>query len=423
MLVATALVALVPSNRHVASVLTGTTVIGVGGQSPTLTVAPSPVPFGYVSPGQSKTVPITITNKFSTPTSILGWAATDTGHVGVAAGNCNGHAPGTAVTLGPNASCQAQMTLVNNPPPAGPYPTDLQNYADEGTWDPLINTSNSNAGQTVYVSGFAEPTTSGPDCSPTGTLALSGVVAMARTANDDGYWVMDSSGRLAACGDTSVQYGDAYEVDPNALTAMAALPAGNGYDMVDHGGNVWSFGAAPHDGEIAPPLSPPPAPVVGIAIDPATDGYWLVDARGDVYAFGAPFYGSLASIRVSPTHPIVGIAAVPDGKGYWLVGSDGGIFAFGGAAFHGSTGAITLDKPIVAMAADAQTGGYWLAAADGGVFAFDAPYLGSLPGLGIRPAAPIMAMTASGAGTGYRMAGADGGVFAFGSSGFYGSSA
>jgi hypothetical protein len=34
-----------------------------------------------------------------------------------------------------------------------------------------------------------------------------------------------------------------------------------------------------------------------------------------------------------------------------LVASDGGIFSFGDAGFHGSTGAMTLNKPVVGMAA------------------------------------------------------------------------
>ena len=37
----------------------------------------------------------------------------------------------------------------------------------------------------------------------------------------------------------------------------------------------------------------------------------------------------------------------PGGAGYWLVASDGGIFAFGDAGFHGSTGALRLNRPIV----------------------------------------------------------------------------
>ena len=60
------------------------------------------------------------------------------------------------------------------------------------------------------------------------------------------------------------------------------------------------------------------------------------------------FHGSTGAIRLNK--PIVGMAATPDGTGYWLVASDGGIFAFH-APFHGSTGSIRLNQPIVGMAA------------------------------------------------------------------------
>jgi hypothetical protein len=45
------------------------------------------------------------------------------------------------------------------------------------------------------------------------------------------------------------------------------------------------------------------------------------------------------------------MAATPTGNGYWLVASDGGVFNFGDAGFHGSTGALSLNKPIIGMAA------------------------------------------------------------------------
>jgi ribosomal protein L24E len=78
------------------------------------------------------------------------------------------------------------------------------------------------------------------------------------------------------------------------------------------------------------------------------------------------------------------MAATPDGRGYWLVASDGGVFAFGDAAFHGSTGAIHLNRPIVGMAATPDGRGYWLVASDGGVFAFgDAAFDGSGGGAGL----------------------------------------
>ncbi len=51
------------------------------------------------------------------------------------------------------------------------------------------------------------------------------------------------------------------------------------------------------------------------------------------------------------------MASTPDGNGYWLVATDGGIFSFGDATFHGSTGAIRLNKSIVGMAATPDGGG------------------------------------------------------------------
>jgi hypothetical protein len=122
----------------------------------------------------------------------------------------------------------------------------------------------------------------------------------------------------------------------------------------------------------------------------------------------------------------------PTPHGYWLVGSDGGIFTFGSAQFHGSTGALRLQRPVVGITLTADRGGYWLVASDGGAFAFgDAGFFNSIPGLGIAPAgssgpgrklnAPIVGMVPSSDGNGYFMVGADGGVFAFGDAKFEGS--
>jgi hypothetical protein len=117
--------------------------------------------------------------------------------------------------------------------------------------------------------------------------------------------------------------------------------------------------------------------------------------------------------------------------GYWLVGSDGGIFSFGSAQFHGSTGAMTLQRPVVGITPTVDDGGYWLVASDGGLFAFgDAGFYNSIPGLGLAPAgssnpkrlnAPIVGMVPSNDGGGYFMVAADGGVFAFGDAKFEGS--
>jgi len=65
-----------------------------------------------------------------------------------------------------------------------------------------------------------------------------------------------------------------------------------------------------------------------------------------------------------------------DGTGYWLVASDGGIFAFD-AEFHGSMGAIKLNKPVTGMVRFGN--GYLMVGEDGGIFSFsDKKFLGSL---------------------------------------------
>ena len=79
--------------------------------------------------------------------------------------------------------------------------------------------------------------------------------------------------------------------------------------------------------------------------------------------------------EVNLNNPIVDMAATASGNGYWLVASEGGIFSFGDAQFHGSTGALKLNKPIAA-ALQTQSG-YDLVAEDGGVFNFSSPFIGS----------------------------------------------
>ena len=122
----------------------------------------------------------------------------------------------------------------------------------------------------------------------------------------------------------------------------------------------------------------------------------------------------------SPNRPVVAMASTADGGGYWLVASDGGVFSYGDAAFHGSTGGLTLAQPIVGMAADPATGGYWLVASDGGVFAFGAPVRrlarAASPSTS-RSSAWRRRRTAAATGSSRR----DGGIFSFGDAAFHGS--
>jgi hypothetical protein len=127
-------------------------------------------------------------------------------------------------------------------------------------------------------------------------------------------------------------------------------------------------------------------------------GYWLVASDGGVFSYGdAAFHGSAGALTLNK--PIVGMATTPDGKGYWLVASDGGVFSYGDAAFHGSAGALTLNKPIVGMATTPDGKGYWLVASDGGVFSYgDAAFLGSHGHLPLNRPIVGMVLTPSQAG-------------------------
>ena len=140
---------------------------------------------------------------------------------------------------------------------------------------------------------------------------------------------------------------------------------------------------------------------------------------------GAYIYNSSQKPPPPPPPPAPPQPPAPTPQhGYWLVGSDGGIFDFGSAGFYGSTGSLSLNRPVVGISPTAAKNGYWLVASDGGIFAFDAPYVGSIPGLGIAPygsgqpqslAAPIVGMVPADGGQGYFLVGSDGGVFAFNS--------
>ena len=123
---------------------------------------------------------------------------------------------------------------------------------------------------------------------------------------------------------------------------------------------------------VAPAVAPPFVEVVG-----AHGGGWLeVTATGVVWAGGgANYFGDLlnrpdaAPIVVSN---IVQVRSTPDGFGYWLVGSDGSVYAFG-----------------------------------------DAPYFGSLPGLGVH-VSDVVGLIPFSSGDGYQLVSAFEQVWKFG---------
>ena len=199
-----------------------------------------------------------------------------------------------------------------------------------------------------------------------------------------------------------------------------AAPMLRGYRIVTASGRVTGLGdpcqTSAFEGEVTGSLA---QAVVGTAATPSGNGYWLVASDGGIFSFGdAAFHGSTGAMRLNK--PIVGMAPTPSGDGYWLVASDGGIFSFGDAAFHGSTGAIVLNKPIVGMTATPSGNGYWLVASDGGIFSFgDAAFHGSTGAISL--VSPIVGMASTPSGNGYWLVASDGGIFSFGDAAFAGS--
>ncbi len=116
--------------------------------------------------------------------------------------------------------------------------------------------------------------------------------------------------------------------------------------------------------------------------------------------------------------------ASASGAGYYVLGSDGGIFSFGDAPFFGSVPGLGLAAKVTALRlAPTTTGkGYAILGADGGIFTFgDAAFYGSVPGLGLGVPVRALDLQPTSTGRGYWILGADGGVFSFGDAAFYGS--
>jgi hypothetical protein len=236
-----------------------------------------------------------------------------------------------------------------------------------------------------------------------------------------GYWVATAAGQVAAFGDVGSPGDLGPGAVPGRVVAIEATPGQSGAWLTDSNGVVYTLGDAPFLGD---PAAERVGDVAAFAATRDADGYWIATRGARVYAYGnsanLPGPGP-AGLKLN--QPIVGMTTPPDGGlGFWLVATDGGIFSYGTAAFHGSTGAISLNKPIVGMAATVSGQGNWLVASDGGVFAFgDAAFFGSTGD--IRLNQPIVGMAPTPSGAGYWLVAADGGVFAFGDAAFFGSAA
>ncbi len=290
----------------------------------------------------------------------------------------------------------------------------------------------------------------------TAAAAPTRFVDMAAAPNSGGYWLVQRDGDVHAFGD-AVSYGSLTEsgVTPAAsIVAMASTTDGRGYWLVGADGGVFAFGDAPFLGSLPGIGVDPIDPIVAMAVTADGAGYWLLGADGGVFAFGGAAF--CPADEVSATGPLppgalvgpvmaTGITGYPDSVGYATVdsGASGALNPLPGypcaeraAGLPGSGQFFVFastTSPITGIAGVHGNGGVWLVGADGGVFAppvleedttvAQAPFYGSLPALGVSPAAPVVGIVSTPDGGGYWLLGADGGVFSFGNASFYGSAA
>ena len=107
------------------------------------------------------------------------------------------------------------------------------------------------------------------------------------------------------------------------IVAMARSYDGLGYWLVASDGGVFSFGDATFYGSTGNLTLN--KPIVGMAATADGKGYWLVASDGGVFTFGdAGFYGSTGAAQLPA--PVDGMAATADGKGYWLVSGSGYVY-------------------------------------------------------------------------------------------------
>ncbi len=291
----------------------------------------------------------------------------------------------------------------------------------------------------------------------TGGASPERFVGMASMPNGDGYWLAQGNGGVYSFGGAHF-FGSlpGLGVVPTApITGIVSTTDGGGYWLVGADGGVFAFGDAVFHGSLPDIGVQPIDPIVGIAATNDGGGYWLSGADGGIFAFGdAPYCWSSGPALFEPAFPppwpgtlfpsglSVAIATYPESGGYATVSSLGGgtIDPLAQPCDLSSFGFLnsypTVVAPVVGIAAAQNGGNTWEAGGDGGVFAASiytqfsnsptprlAPFYGSLPELGITPAAPIVGISATPDGGGYWLVGADGGVYAFGDAVFYGSAA
>jgi hypothetical protein len=234
------------------------------------------------------------------------------------------------------------------------------------------------------------------------TIPPKGWSTVARDAATGGYWTLDTNAKTVTPHRGAKSHGDASNMKLNqSLMAMAAIPAGNGYWLIQSDGGIFTYGAAHFYGSTGDVKTYGPI----VDLSPSKNGYWTVDRGGNVYPFGdAQQYGGLNPAPGSTAPNVVAMVGI-DG-GYWLLTDTNGVRAFGAAAALGGGtrgGATPTD-----IEATSTGKGYWVLYTDGTVEPHgDAAALGNGPN-------DSVSLSTNPDGTGYWILDSTGGVTARG---------
>jgi hypothetical protein len=241
------------------------------------------------------------------------------------------------------------------------------------------------------------------------------LIVTATVPNRVGYRMLGAGGLVYAFGDARDHGEPDAQLGTSAAVDIESNPADDGYWVVDETGRVFAY-QVPHFGNVDPTKLRAGEKVTSLSATPGADGYWIFTTAGRVLPFGkAKPYGDLLNLELNG--PVLDSIATPSGNGYYMVASDGGVFTFGDARFLGSMGAVPLNAPVQSLVPDPDGTGYWLVASDGGTFAFQAPFRGSMGAVHLNR--PVTGMVPYG--NGYLMVGEDGGIFNFSDRPFQGS--
>jgi hypothetical protein len=239
------------------------------------------------------------------------------------------YAIGYALCAGPLGPCAKQSVSApwygTGPDRTGPGEESFFTDAQGNTW---ISYNAWPTTGTGYAQGFVRyphvelirfRPSSPPTVSPT-------AVAVAASPKG-GYYVLSADGGVEAIG-AAPSYGSA-AVPDDLARAMAVMPDGLGYAVLDGHGRLYLFGSATHL-KVDPAIAWPNIDIArGLVITPTGEGYAVLDGLGGVHPGGdAP-----PAPPVDPSGPEVArsLAISPSGHGYAVLDGDGSIHPSGDA--------------------------------------------------------------------------------------------